>query len=183
MEANNEGNGWIVKLPYVTNSRVRVCKSIEAILLAIEGIRNRVFNGDMPDIPYVMIQPRMANNYEYKIVCFNMVPQYIGMTKKGYGRAFAKGPESRAAIMAFAGHAARSLHMRCPEAIVDGLLRVDIFITCPSRGSRFIVNEFESVEADFSNCDHNMHSQMCSKVSRYWHNKIAYEVDRLDEQV
>lgn len=179
MEANNEGNGWVV-MPNVTNSRVRVCQTVEAVLLAIEGTHNKVFGLEMPDIPYIIIQPRMTNNYEYKVTCFNMVPQYIGKTKGGYGRAFAKGSQGRDAIMAFAGHAARLLHSRCPEAIVDGLFRVDIFITCPFRGSRYIVNEFESADADFSYCDHVKQTQICDKLSMYWHDKIACEVDRID---
>jgi hypothetical protein len=61
---NNEGKGWIVKLPFVTNGdRLCRCKSVAAVHSTIER-----FVAECHNIPYCMVQPCLANGIEYKVV-------------------------------------------------------------------------------------------------------------------
>jgi hypothetical protein len=169
---NTEDNGWIVKLPYTTNGRPWCCDGVQDIIDAISSYSTRVFSGEIIDIPYAMIQAKMANNYEAKVVCFNMTPMYISKRKRGYGQSIAKGKIGTHALLAFAGEALNLLHERCPAALLDGLVRVDIFRTCQARGSRFVVNEFESLEADYSGSGNN-EAAMDSCLTEYWTNVIS----------
>jgi len=58
LNAHNEGNGWIVKLPFVTNREgIRFCKSKHSVVTAIEFMADS-FEGR---IPYCMVQPCLAN--------------------------------------------------------------------------------------------------------------------------
>lgn len=126
----------------------------------------------MSDIPYCMIQAKMENNYECKVVCFNMEPLYVSKRKRGYGSSIAKGKTGKADLLAFAGEAVRLLHQRCPAALLDGLVRVDIFRTCAARGSQLIVNEFESLEADYYSSGVN-EAYLESRLSTYWADVIT----------
>lgn len=114
----------------------------------------------------------MKNNYECKVVCFNMEPLYVSKRKRGYGFSFAKGKAGTEAVLVFAGEAVKLLHQRCPAALVDGLVRVDIFCTCAARGSKFIVNEFESLEADYSSSAVN-EADLDNRLATYWADVIT----------
>mmetsp|Transcript_5290 Transcript_5290/g.7495 ORF Transcript_5290/g.7495 Transcript_5290/m.7495 type:complete len:260 (-) Transcript_5290:157-936(-) len=60
-----EGCGWVVKLPFVTNQVIKGIKSREDLIKRIYSI----FTTDTKGIyPYVMIQPCMKNRKEYKVV-------------------------------------------------------------------------------------------------------------------
>ena len=60
------------------------------------------------------------------------------------GYAFSKVPHVD--IFKFAEEAVKKLKSACPSAITDGIVRVDIFQTM---FGKFVVNEFESLEADY----------------------------------
>jgi len=64
----------------------------------------------------------------------------------GKGKAYSD--ENMQRRMKFAEDAIQMLKAACPEAIVDGLVRVDIF---EMSDGRLVVNEFESFEALFQN--------------------------------
>ena len=87
-----------------------------------------------------MVQATMANKKEYKVVLFKGEARYIfkaSTNKKGI--AFSSKPE----LMNFAIEFASA----CPNALVDSLMRVDIFQTTTGK---LVVNELESLslEAD-----------------------------------
>ena len=52
--------------------------------------------------------------------------------------------------MAFAKNAVQELKIRVPECICDGLVRVDIFTNA---NGNLVVNEFESLEAEYSSTE------------------------------
>ena len=86
-------------------------------------------------------------------------------TSKG-SHAFSKHPHTE--IFQFAESAVKVLAKNCPAAIVDGLIRVDIF---QRNDGKFVVNEFESFEADFnpsgSHRD-NLKCKLISNMERYY---------------
>jgi hypothetical protein len=113
----------------------------------------------------------MKNNFEYKVVCWNKCALYIAKTCRGYGRAFAYKKEDT--VIAFASYAVNLLSERFPEAVLDGLVRVDIFITAENK---MVVNEFESLEADFFGADHTLNSAMEQRMRNYWREIVSNQL-------
>ena len=103
-------------------------------------------------IPYVFIQAYLSNKKEYKIVCINGVPLYELTPKIHKNSKSFSDVESR---KYFAQLMIEKLKEQRPEALISGLVRVDI-MWC-SYLNRMIVNEFESLEAmhDPKNSDVN----------------------------
>ena len=81
--------------------------------------------------------------------------------------AFSKRPHTE--IFQFAESAVKVLAKNCPTAIVDGMIRVDIF---QRKDGKFVVNEFESFEADFNPAGNDYRDKLkchlISKMERYY---------------
>ena len=95
--------------------------------------------------PYVMVQTRMLNNKEYKCVVFNGKREYVAYNcnRSKDQDAYSEYPHKR--ILDFAESAVKVLAKNCPAAIVDTMVRVDVF---QRANGKLVVNEFESFEAD-----------------------------------
>jgi hypothetical protein len=165
---NNEGIGWVVKLPYTTNSHaIKFCPTVEKLFHALYCLWIRY--GHL--IHYAMIQARMRNRKEYKIVIFNGKVQYIanistGRRIKGCVH-FSYPPHS--ALFEFAEMIVSHLSTTCPSFISDGLVRVDVFQTMHNR---FVVNEIESLEANYSATFPIDQFTLRTKLNGYWHSKL-----------
>ena len=97
-------------------------------------------------IPSAIIQPEIPENAEVKIICFNGKAEFRNVIKRSKdGRSpFGRGRDKK--YFAFAEHVIATLRRLCPSAIVDQVVRVDMF------GFRhlpdvFIVNELEGYES------------------------------------
>jgi hypothetical protein len=136
---NDEGRGWIVKTPFSTNGHnKRYANSVEDIIKKI----TMQYKTLKEVLPYTMVQATMVNKKEYKIVLFKGEARYISRAP-GYtnGTAFSTKPE----LMDFAINALKEFASACPNALVDSIMRVDVFQTMTGK---LVVNEFESLEAD-----------------------------------
>jgi len=117
-----EGSGWILKLPFQTNQRVKFPKTCEEIYKFLRAYHNKP---EYCMMPYAMLQPCMSNRQEYKIVCVNGKACSVNFMEKCVGKSFSSDPH--ADISNFAEYAVHLLHQRCPNTIVDGIVRVDFF--------------------------------------------------------
>lgn len=91
-----------------------------------------------------MVQTRMLNNKEYKCVVFNGKREYVAYNcNRSKNPAYSEYPHNR--ILDFAESAVKVLAKKCPAAIVDTMVRVDVF---QRADGKLVVNEFESFEAD-----------------------------------
>lgn len=154
----HENCGWVVKMPFTTNSMsIRYCKDLDAIMSAIDGFATE-FEGRNH---YTMLQPCLANKREYKVVCHNKVPIYIGNIGTAKGKSFAHYQD----VMQFAKTAINELLFHCPSVLIDGLFRVDIMSTVTGR---FVVNEFESIEANSSSKNFYSQIQTSTFLQQYW---------------
>jgi hypothetical protein len=156
----DEGKGWVVKAPYTTNKDfVKFCKSEKQVINRIKDAKERFDEV----IPYVMLQPTMANKNEDKVVLVGMKPYYIAdkAINPGHGRKSA----DQATLSAFAVRAVTLLKQRDPNFIADGLVRVDIF--CNAQG-RLVVNEIESLEANYSKQPLELEMQVSTALVDYW---------------
>ena len=165
---HHEDYGWFVKAPWTTNGGfAKHAKTIDEVFLKLR-LAAKEFGADENNraksiIPYVMIQPCMRNRREYKIVCLNRVPIYITSYSKKSGRAFGTVEEK----LAFAKLAIEILGKRIPFALLDGLIRVDIFINAKGE---MVVNEFEGFEAGYADGKHDLTVE--EFLSEYWEKKI-----------
>jgi hypothetical protein len=140
----DEGKGWVVKMPYVTNTKVKFCRTFEQVLNALDLIFNKGF------APYAMLQACMINRREYKVVCLNSEPIYIAHIKTfRSGKSFSTEPHTL--LFEFVRSAIQSIKASMPGTFTEALFRVDVF---KRNDGRLVVNEFENMEAGFeSSCE------------------------------
>jgi hypothetical protein len=87
MKANDEGCGWILKAPFVTNSMhfQSFFTEPEEILWRLELVSKAVFEvRKCYIIPYMILQPRMLNRKEYKVVLLNGKASHIAVVPKSH---------------------------------------------------------------------------------------------------
>lgn len=151
---------FVVKAPYTCNSHwVKYCHSIVAVDRALEMFLED-FDGR---IPYVLVQPLLPNKCEYKVIVQEGKFKYIGsIASKKNGYAFGQPND----IRKFAEQAVLLLSRQCSCAIVDGTVRVDIM----HYNGRYVVNEFESLEAGICAIKQEDFLNAKKKQHQYWHN-------------
>ncbi len=130
----------MVKAPFTTNCAWRkFCTGFPEVMRAL-----RAASKEYGILPYVMLQPRMFNRKEYKVIVINGTASYVSHCTLTCGRAFSESPHT--SLFNFAERAVSELALRCPCSMINrGVVRVDIFMT---QSKNMVVNEFESLEAD-----------------------------------
>ena len=127
-------------------------------------------HGDL--IPYALIQPRMRNRKEYKVVLFNCHAQYVADISTGSNHKgsiiFSHAPHSE--LVDFAVQAALLLSKTCSFFICDGIVRIDVFQTMQGK---LVVNEVESLEANYSSRNHLNQLRMRNLLDQYWHSILS----------
>jgi hypothetical protein len=122
-----------------------------------------------------MIQPCVFNRKEYKVIFLNSDPFYISAvdsksSKKsfnGINKAFSKSPHEE--LLSFCRECLALFRSNCPHAIVDGLFRIDVM---QMRSGRFVVNEFESLEANYYGQIETQEFVVSMFLKNYWKAKI-----------
>jgi hypothetical protein len=156
-----------LKTPFTTNRQnIKYPQSVDEIITRVVGLSEKFIDV----IPYVMLQPCMANKREYKVVCLGGVPQYVAsINRPSSGPSFSAFPHAR--LFSFADSAIqRAKGNGCPGLIISGLLRVDIFI---NKSQQFIVNEFESLDAEYCSSEHVNEASTKMFLENYWHKVIS----------
>lgn len=113
---------------------------------------------------YVMLQPKMANRREEKVIVINGTAVHIAdkaMNPCGGGFKYAEPKQ----LFEFAEESVRLLKSRVPSFLCDGLIRVDIF--CNAMG-KLMVNEFESLEATHYIPNHTNECRVVRALANYW---------------
>ena len=122
-------------------------------------------------MPYFFIQPIMSNTREYKIVLFNGKAIYTAYSPTSVNQGFKFSIENsrEECRFHFAETALEMFKKRCPYAIADGLVRVDIF---ENQAGKLVVNEFESLEAGYSHAHISKTGIVQSLLDQYWVDKL-----------
>ena len=167
MQQNNQDsrNQWVVKAPYTTNSEFRkYVTSLDQVLDQLKVASRKYFGR----ISYVMLQERMHNPLEQKIVLFNGKVHHLARIRQraGGSKAFVSDQNQ---VFEFAEHALLNLKSNCPYIIADGLVRVDIFEKAPGV---FVVNEFESLEANYYTTQIQTENKCTLQLTQYWYSKL-----------
>jgi hypothetical protein len=98
-------------------------------------------------MPYLILQPRMINPKEVKVAWVTnphtgcQRGPFIVVNDREKGHKYASDDE----ILNFAKYARKVYEERFPESLTYPVFRIDIFRT---QSGRFVVNEFESLEAN-----------------------------------
>ena len=71
---------------------------------------------------------------------------------------------------------ARFCLTQCPWMIVDGLMRVDVF---EAQDGRLVVNEFESLEAQYEAYKIELNGEMIKNLENYWLTKLIFYLESL----
>lgn len=171
LEQYDEGHGVYVKTTHATNGMGNImAKSTETSEVISKIHRLKEDRGHFIDRAF--IQPTLANVYEAKVVCLNKKAAYISNIggKKGTAIPFNLSKKERdAALFSFAEECIRVLQRKCPNAILDGVVRVDIMML---KTGELVVNEFETLEACiFSKCEDKQIRTM-DFIRRYWESII-----------
>jgi hypothetical protein len=159
---HDEGNGWVVKLPFTTNAEgLTFCKNEGDIIDAIDR-KSSQFQDRMS---YAMVQPCLANRKEYKIVVLGGSAKYVAdiSQRKGLRVSFSEAPHH--AIKCLAEQACEILESRCKGALTDPILRVDVM----QSKNGLVINEFESLEASYYSNKFDQNELMVTEyIQSYW---------------
>jgi hypothetical protein len=168
-ERDNKGDsmGWVLKAPFTTNSGyVKFPKTLTALKASLKLACHDLYG----KIPYVMVQPRLFNRRESKVVCIGGVPSYICAVAANHatGPVFATPRE----IIAFAQKAIDKARIKLPHLLYQGLFRVDVM--CRQKGRKLIVNEFESLEANYGATGNleNTEQKVREYLEMYWEDRL-----------
>jgi hypothetical protein len=108
----------------------------------------------------------MDDNSEKKVTLINGVATLLSASKgRGWKRAV-----GREELFEFAENAVRMLKAAWPASLTDGLFRVDIFQTAEGK---LVVNEFESLEADYATSSITDTAVVTDFLFQYWVNQLS----------
>ena len=120
---NNEPK-FVVKLPFVTHSRVKYCVGAKGIHTSLmEYINNENVWGY---IPYAIIQPEIPENAEVKVICFNGEARFRNTHKKSKDGRSPFGRARDRVFFDFAEHVIATMRRVCPALVVDEAIRVEV---------------------------------------------------------
>jgi hypothetical protein len=170
---NSEGVGWVVKAPYTTNCQFReYSDSLEKILICFKSACHKFYGFH----EYVMIQPRMFNSKEIRVMLFNEKARYfinINSETKSSKRILVTDDE----LFRFAEDSVNMIKQNLGDKLIfDGPLRVDMF---QKSNGELVVNEFESLEANYDCSNHVTEIKMRSEMMQYWKCKIFNAIKNL----
>lgn len=129
METHSYGDGWWMKVPYTANNLHYRGHSHKSWTSVLEELR-RIKNSNPPlrhMFPYMLLQPKVPNNRECKVIMHNGAPKYFHLLGESNISPKVGSPEGLR-MFTFAKQARDKLAALCPHAIMDGLVRIDIMV-------------------------------------------------------
>jgi hypothetical protein len=166
-DSNDEGCGWVLKLPFTTNGEgLKFCKTPADVIK--QARKNAADFGHR--MSYSMLQPCLANRKEYKVAVVDGKATFVAdiQQRASLGQPFSQAPHTE--LKAFAEQCCDVLESCCDGALIHPLLRVDIMQT----GNGMAVNEFEGLEACFySKQFDKFELQTHDYLRKYWTQTIS----------
>ena len=167
---------FVCKLPFVTNCEgLKFPNSFDSILNELRTASRKY----MSRIPYAIIQPRLSNMKEKKLILLNGRFHHFAVNHRNVvGREYA----DDSMLPPVAERYLQELTAACPGTIASGLVRVDLMCY----NGNIVVNEFESLEAMYEPEKTNRIKDPAFATKQYlityWHNILEARVlDPLDK--
>ena len=173
---------WILKSPYVAHSMHFQKSVVTTATEAIKHIRavwKDLFGHDNLRtcyvIPYLMLQERVINNSEAKLVHLNGCFHHFATArnsnlKQSFTDRSTNKQVTSAQIIDFAAEAVAFLRNQ-EGNILDGLSRIDIFYN--ESVKQLVVNEVESLDAVYFTTNHNVQCTTDQWLTKFWECKIT----------
>ena len=147
LEDNDEGCGWVVKLPFTSNREfVKRCATPTAVVEAVIQAGHRYF----PRVNYAIVQAWLNNDMEYQVVMICGTPLYVIPRRLPSVSAKRFSTRPHPVLIQWAKRAVEALSQAVPQTNCDGLVRVDILET---KVGNFVVNGFENFDVDVNSRD------------------------------
>lgn len=178
---NSDCKAWILKAPFTTNSqhfKTFVSTPFEA-LSAMNRV-TRDLTSQRPtcyDIPYMMLQERVIDNTEVKMVYLNLEFSHFASSPSRNQATRLRGFNDDD-LVSF-GHTVleRLVSNSLDQVyILDGLVRIDIF---KDNNGELVLNEVESLEAGYQTCDASSCARVDDFLHIYWERKIYDSINDL----
>lgn len=164
---------FVMKAPFVTHGQhfQRTVSTLKAAMNHLGSVHKSLYCRDNPPcyvVPYIMIQEKVLKNNEIKAIFLGGVFSHFlcSVTQSTVVCSFPN--FSKEQVVKFAHESLVSL-MESSHFILDGLVRVDIFVN--NVGS-LVVNEVESLEARFFSAFHREELACEEFLKQYWERKI-----------
>ena len=168
MQRNTYNCGWWLKVPYTANNLHYHGRSYGSFILVLDELRRIRVKTTLPILtemfPYVLLQPTVPEHKECKVILHGGVPKYFHQRGES-NISPRKGTQERTDMFAFAMLARDTLAARCPHAIMDGLVRIDI-MRLPNKS--LIVNEIEGVDSYYVAKNGGMTLSTQEFLQGYW---------------
>ena len=158
-----------MKAPYTQNGLHYRGQSYSSFVPVMEEIARAVQNNVKAVFPYLILQPYLVSR-EWKVIMRAGKPEYFH--KRGKNSQNPTPPHSSdeaQTLFAFAKLVHSTLAIRCPHAILDGLVRIDI-MKLPN-GS-LVVNEVEGVDANYASTNMISQGETALFLEKYWYEVI-----------
>jgi len=136
------------------------------VIRALQSIVEDNF-GDSPrcyELPYMMLQERVNDNKEVKLVFLNGNFSHVASARKCSLPGF-----TTEDLVSFAKEMLELLRSSSNHCILDGIVRVDIF---KSNSGHLVVNEFESLDALYTGTSESCTNNTDLFLNLYWEGKI-----------
>ena len=168
---------WVMKAPYTSNSRKpfnqRNLATVNDIMKHIKCCVKYVYKYQKNqvntfEIPYLILQEQvLIDKSEVKICFLNKCYSHIVMMSTGTKRAL--GSFSEKQIVAFAYKALLSLKDMENTFVLNGLIRVDVFL---SNANTLVVNELESLDATYYSTNFEGPGKVDLFLEKYWERQM-----------
>jgi hypothetical protein len=178
VSSHDEVVDWVVKAPYVTNKQhfYGYGDTTEKVMARVKTYTTQMYQKTVNCyiVPYLLLQERVSKNKEVKVVFLR--GQYSHIASIGQSTKQSHDPFTSDDVVAFAATALDVLKTNLQCSIVDGLVRVDVF---KSNRGQLVVNEFESLDADFCCKAKGKAEEAIVFLAKYWEFKVYDAVTEL----
>lgn len=175
IEVNDYGEGWYLKVPFTANNLAysgRRCNSYQIILMELEAA---IKNNLKSVFPYLLLQPKVPNAKEYKVIMHNGTCKYFHQIGKSKYFTPKVGSPTYIEVMEFAKKVYDELASRSTSVILTGLVRIDIMraestkiIQEGSKSSRLVVNEVEGIDSNYSSSNSQFQVMTQNFLQQHW---------------
>lgn len=171
MKVHDYSHGWYLKAPYTANNLHYVGRGCSNLMVVrqelIAAITKRHSANSFP-FPYLLLQPRVPNPKEFKIILHNGIGKYFHQRGMNSYYTPRKSSPIYKDVMEFAKLVYDELKLRSQSIILEGLVRVDIMQV----QSKFLVNEIEGVDSNYSSTNPENEVMTQHFLKQHWANII-----------
>lgn len=171
---------WVVKGSFITNKSnfFGHASSADSVMKLLHTFTSHmILNTGAKDcykVPYLILQERVFDISEVKVIFLGCKFSHIADVGKNTKHSLPNFSTNE--IVEFASASLQLLRDTLGYSIVDGLVRVDVF---QSNSGHLVVNEFESLDANYECRKVAYNNATVLFLARYWEGKLLNTIHQL----